>query len=158
MSLLDHDDDTTGYGQVCCPAHTHGQPISKRNELDSSLRMVSTAINDQGNLPTDMCVNVQVPMDKAQATAPKHVQPPKARDDAQPLTQDDAQPDDTEKVRREVALRVSTAHIGPMATLTRPKDQAPIAGMSCYDDSASDSESPDENSRRVFPKAPDALR
>ena len=97
-----------------------------------------------------MCVNVQIPMDKAQATAPKHVQLPIARDDAQPLTQDDAQPDDIEEDGREVALRASTAHIGPMATLTRPKDyQAPLEGMSCYDNSASDSDSPDENSRRV---------
>ena len=94
MSAIDQNDDTTGYGQVCSPPPTHGQTMSKRKELESSLRMVSTANYDQGNLPTDqMCDVVQ---DVAQANAPIHVQEPLTQK-AQPLTQDVAQLDDDKK-------------------------------------------------------------
>ena len=64
MSVHDQNDDTTGYGQVCCPTPTHGQ-TTKRNELDSSPRMVSTANYDQGNLTPDLCDDVQAQMNHA---------------------------------------------------------------------------------------------
>jgi hypothetical protein len=67
MSATVQNDDTTGYGQVCCPPSTQGQTLLKRKELDSSLRMVSTAKHDQGNLPTDHeCDVVQDAQDDAQ--------------------------------------------------------------------------------------------
>ena len=131
MSVHDHDDDTTGYGQVCCPPPTHGQ--TKRKELESSLRMVSTAIYDQRNLPTDQLCDV---VQEAQANAQIHVPGPLAlkahplAQKAHPLTQDVAQPDDAHEGRHEVALRVNTRHGSIASTLARPKDPAPIDGMS----------------------------
>ena len=108
--------------------------------------MVSTAKHDQGNLPTDqMCDDVQ---DIAQDDAQINVQELNAQR-AQPLAQNTAQPDDDTEGRREVALRVSTRQ-GSTATLARPKDQAPLTGLSCYEESTtSDSESHDENARCV---------
>ena len=72
MSVHDQSDDMTGYGQVCCPTPTHGQThMSTRKELDSSLRMVSTAKHDQGNLPTDqLCDVVQEAQANAQINVP----------------------------------------------------------------------------------------
>ena len=112
MSDHDQSDDTTGYGQVCCPTPTHGQThMSTRKELDSSLRMVSTAKHDQGNLPTDQLCDV---VQEAQANAQIHVPGPLAlkahllAQKAHPLTQDVAQPDDAHEGRHEVALRVNT--------------------------------------------------
>ena len=147
----------TGYGQVCCPTPTHGQThMSTRKELDSSLRMVSTAKHDQGNLPTDHECDV---VQDAQGKTLIHVQVPLAQK-AHTLTQDDVQPDDDKEERREVALRASTAPPGSIATFARPKDHATLTGMEIYAGSTTATATPNPPMRILAaPSSPfDALR
>ena len=143
---LDHID---GYGQVCCPTPTHGQTLFQLSAPTGSLCMVDTALNDHGNLTSDMCDDMQTPMmeDKAPANAHDVQSPTTLTQDAQPLTQEVQQ----EEAAR-VALRACARHDARDAS-TCPKLQTPLAGMEIYNshDSDESDSSKEETSHGRFP-------
>ena len=134
-------DHTNGSDQVCVPPPTHGQK-PKRSISSDTLRMVSTAKNDHGNLPltSNMC-EVQIPQEeRAQATSTSVQSPPTLTPDAQ---------QDTDEVTR-VALRAISVLQSRTPTSEDKLQPECLATLSYYHSGTSDDESSidDPRSRR----------
>ena len=134
-------DHTNGSDQVCAPPPTHGQE-PKRSISSDTLRMVSTAKNDHGNLPltSNMC-EVQIPQEeRAQATSTSVQSPPTLTPDVQ---------QDTDEVTR-VALRAISVLQSRTPTSEDKLQPECLATLSYYHSDTSDDESSvdDPRSRR----------
>ena len=142
LQLDDRDARTNGKSQVRPHPTTHGQTLLNGNETPVSFRMVATALNDHGDLTSDMC-GVQILKERAHGATQDVLAPDKLTQNVQ-LDQNE-----TAKV---IALRTARIVAQTPMNISCPKDLlAPaltLVDSSYFNDSGnSDSESSKGNSR-----------